>query len=233
VSETRFPWRRLPPAPLDGSLPHPTTLMKTTRCGAAAVDGRNEALLVKATEAKVLRTTTLRADTTVVPCPTDSGLLAKANRRIAATGKRILRRRWSDSHPGAGPVPCGGQAGPLDRGQGLSSRGAAGRDEALAVVRHTTGAGRPGRDPSDRSRTAAGHREQALRRARTKAAAQKAQGEHDAAAGPRRGSLARAIDDPRGPGHGDPADHRADPTAAGLRSEPPGGSACTTPTHGR
>lgn len=73
---------------------HPTTLMKlTTRCGAAAVDGLNEALLAKATEAKVLRTTKLRADTTVVPSnvsyPTDSGLLAKAIRRIAVTGKRI------------------------------------------------------------------------------------------------------------------------------------------------
>src|SRR4029077_9119485 len=53
----------------------------------------NEALLVRATEQKVLRTTTLRADTTVVPAnvayPTDSGLLAKAIRRIAATGRRI------------------------------------------------------------------------------------------------------------------------------------------------
>ena len=75
-------------------MPHPTTLMKlTTRCGPAAVDGLNEALLAKAAEAKLLRTTRLRADTTVVPSnvsyPTDSGLLAKAIRRIAATGKRI------------------------------------------------------------------------------------------------------------------------------------------------
>jgi IS5 family transposase len=74
--------------------PHPTTLMKlTTRCGPAAVDGCNEALLAKAVEAKLLRTTRLRADTTVVPAdvayPTDSGLLAKAVRRIAAAGRRI------------------------------------------------------------------------------------------------------------------------------------------------
>ena len=35
--------------PLDGSVPHPTTLMKlTTRCGPAAVEGLNEALLAKA-----------------------------------------------------------------------------------------------------------------------------------------------------------------------------------------
>jgi IS5 family transposase len=81
-------WRRFCRIPLDGNLPHPTTLMKlTTRCGPAAVDGCNQALLAKAAEAKLLRTTRLRADTTVVPAdvayPTDSGLLAKAVRRIA------------------------------------------------------------------------------------------------------------------------------------------------------
>ena len=50
----------------------------TTRCGSAAVDGLNEALLAKAAEAKLLRTNRVRADTTVVPAnvayPTDSGL---------------------------------------------------------------------------------------------------------------------------------------------------------------
>src|SRR5215203_5915312 len=61
-------WRRFCRIPLDGSVPHPTTLMKlTTRCGTAAVDGCNEALLAKAAEAKLLRTSRLRADTTVVP----------------------------------------------------------------------------------------------------------------------------------------------------------------------
>ena len=53
----------------------------------------NEALLAKAAEAKVLRTNRVRADTTVVPAnvsyPTDSGLLAKAIRRISTTGQRI------------------------------------------------------------------------------------------------------------------------------------------------
>src|ERR1700682_877368 len=87
-------WRRFCRIPLDGSVPHPTTLMKlTTRCGSAAVDGLNEALLAKAAESKLLRTNRIRADTTVVPAnvcyPTDSGLLAKAMCRIAATGKRI------------------------------------------------------------------------------------------------------------------------------------------------
>jgi IS5 family transposase len=74
-------WRRFCRIPIDGRVPHPTTLMKlTTRCGTAAVDGCNEALLAKAAEAKLLRTTRLRADTTVVPAdvayPTVSGLLA-------------------------------------------------------------------------------------------------------------------------------------------------------------
>jgi hypothetical protein len=81
--------------PLDGSVPHPTTLIKlSTRCGSAAAAGLNEALLTKAAEAKVLRTSWVRADTTVVPAivcyPTDSGLLAKAIRRI---GKRFVSEK--------------------------------------------------------------------------------------------------------------------------------------------
>ena len=87
-------WRRFCRIPLDGHVPHPTTLMKlTTRCGLAAVNGCNQALLAKAAEANVLRTTRLRADTTVVSAdvayPTDLGLLAKAVRRIAAAGRRV------------------------------------------------------------------------------------------------------------------------------------------------
>src|SRR4051794_32801554 len=87
-------WRRFCRIPLDGHVPHPTTLMKLTMgCGAAAVDGCNEALLAKAGEAKLLRTTGLRADPTVVPAdvayPTDSGLLANAVRWIAPAGRRV------------------------------------------------------------------------------------------------------------------------------------------------
>ena len=60
-------WQRFARIPLGSSVPHPTTLMKiTTRCGPAAVDGLNEALLAKAAAAKVLRTNRVRADTTVV-----------------------------------------------------------------------------------------------------------------------------------------------------------------------
>ena len=87
-------WRRFGRIPIDSNVPHPTTLMKlTTRCDIEAVHGSNENLLAKAAQAKLLRTTRLRADTTVAPAdlpyPTDSGLLAKAVRRIAAGGRRV------------------------------------------------------------------------------------------------------------------------------------------------
>ena len=61
-------WRQFCRIGIDQPVPHPTTLMKlTTRCGSTAVDGLNEALLAKAVEAKVLRTSKIRVDTTVVP----------------------------------------------------------------------------------------------------------------------------------------------------------------------
>jgi IS5 family transposase len=87
-------WRRFCRIPLDGTVPHPTTLMKlTTRCGQAAVAGLNEALLAKAAGQKLLRTARLRADTTVIPAnvayPTDSGLLAKAVGKMARTVRRV------------------------------------------------------------------------------------------------------------------------------------------------
>src|SRR3954463_10874636 len=136
-------WRRFCRIPLDGQVPHPTTLMKlTTRCGTAAVDGCNEALLAKAAEVKLLRAARLRADTTVVPAdvayPTDSGLLARAVRRITATGRRIqaaggaTRTRLRDRSRAAGRRAHGIAAK-------LRLRGAAGRDEAQATVRRITG----------------------------------------------------------------------------------------------
>ncbi|OUS82000.1 ISNCY family transposase [Rhodococcus sp. NCIMB 12038] len=193
-------WRRFCRIPLDGSVPHPTTLMKlTTRCGPAAVDGLNEALLAKATEAKVLRTTTLRADTTVVPSnvsyPTDSGLLAKAIRRIAATCSRIQAAGGATHTTVRDRSRAAGKRAHAI-GFKLRSRSAAGRDEALAAVRRTTG------ELADLAETAATDAERlltnakhALRRARAKATARKAQGEHAGAAGRRRGRLARAIED--------------------------------------
>ncbi len=87
-------WQRFCRIPLGGSTPHPSTLMKiTSRCGAGAVDGLNDALLAKAAAAKVLRTNRVRADTTVVEAnvayPTDSGLLAKGVAAMAATIRQI------------------------------------------------------------------------------------------------------------------------------------------------
>ena len=47
-------WRQFCRIGIDQPVPHPTTLMLTTRCGSAAVAGLNEALLAKAA-ANVLR----------------------------------------------------------------------------------------------------------------------------------------------------------------------------------
>jgi IS5 family transposase len=86
-------WQRFCRIPLGDKVPHPTTLMKiTTRCGAAAIDGLNDALLSKAAEAKVLKTNRVRADTTVVEAnvayPVDSSVLAKGVARVAKLARR-------------------------------------------------------------------------------------------------------------------------------------------------
>jgi hypothetical protein len=106
--------------PLEASVPHPTTLMKlTTRCGAGAVAGLNETLLAKASEAKLVRTAKLGADTTVVPSNVsyapDSGCW---RRRCGAS-------RAETAHPvrrGPPPPPTGRSrplawTGSADRGQ--------------------------------------------------------------------------------------------------------------------
>src|SRR6478609_1556163 len=175
-------WRRFCRIGLDGAVPHPTTLMKlTTRCGSTAVNGLNEALLAKAAEAKVLRTNRVRADTTVVPAnvayPTDSGLLAKAIRRIGATGQRI--------HDAGGAVRTK-----------LRSRAQLGRDQVKDSVQRITGelADLAQATARDAQRLLVNAR-RALRRARAKAAELAAAGVRDAAAGRRRGRLARAVND--------------------------------------
>jgi len=128
-------WRRFCRIPLEASVPHPTTLMKlTTRCGSTAVEGLNDALLAKAAQAKLLRTNRVRVDTTVVPSnvayPTDSGLLARAIGRMAATQRRIraaggaTRTKVRDRSRAAGK-----RAHAI--GAKLRMRSAAGRDEAL------------------------------------------------------------------------------------------------------
>jgi transposase, IS5 family len=193
-------WRRLGRIPLDGKVPHPATLMKLrARCGEAAVAGLNEALLAKAAEAKLLRTSRLRADTTVVPAnvcyPADSELLARAVRRIAATGRRIQaaggarRTRVRDRSQAAGR-----RAHAIASRLGL--RGAQQREEAQATVARVTGelAGLAGRAAADARRLLASAR-RVLRRAQSRAADLAAAGLADAAAGRRRGRLHRAVND--------------------------------------
>jgi len=191
-------WRRFCRIPLDGKVPHPATLMKlTTRCGSAAVAGLNEALLAKAADAKLLRAARLRADTAVVPAsvayPTDSGLLARAIRRIAATGRRIqaaggaTRTRVRDRSRSAG-----------SRAHGIASRlgRRAGREEAQAGVRRITGelAGLAERAAADAGPLLVNARS-ALRRAAARARELAAAGVRDAVAGRRRGRLRRAVND--------------------------------------
>jgi len=193
-------WRRFCRIPLDAAVPHPTTLMKLTRrCGPAAVDGCNAALLAKAAEEKLLRTARLRADSTVVPAdvayPTDSGLLAKAVRRIGACSRRIqaaggaARTRLRDRSRAAGRRAHGIAAK-------LRLRTAAGRDQAQATVRRLTGelAALAERAAADAGRLL-GNARRALRRARAKAARHATVGPPDAATGRRRGRLHRAVDD--------------------------------------
>ncbi|MDF1595718.1 MAG: ISNCY family transposase [Acidimicrobiia bacterium] len=76
-------WQRFARIGVGGRVPHPTTLLKiTTRCGSATVDQLNEVLITKAVEARLVKTSRVRADTTVVEAdvkyPTDSGLLTRA-----------------------------------------------------------------------------------------------------------------------------------------------------------
>ncbi len=176
-------WRRFCRIPLDGSVPHPTTLMKlTTRCGDGAVAGLNEALLVKAAEAKLLRTNKVRADTTVVEgdvgYPTDTGLLAKSVGSMARTVQRIkaegaaTRTRARDRRRSVGR-----------RARAIASklrlRGAQQRDEAQAFVRRITG-------------EMAGIAKQALREA--SAVARNAKRAIRRASGRRKARLRQAID---------------------------------------
>src|SRR5258705_2070688 len=193
-------WRMFCRIPLDGSVPHPTTLMKlSTRCRSAAVDGLNEALFAQAAEAKLLRTHRVRADTTVVPAnvsyPTDSGLLAKAVRRIAATGQRIRAPGGALRTPGRGPSRAAGKR-PHAIASQMRRRGPPGHDEAKAAVLTSTGelAGLAQTAARDAERLLV-NAQRAVGRAKAKAAERRARGEPDPAAGRRRGRLVRAVND--------------------------------------
>jgi transposase, IS5 family len=193
-------WRQFCRIGIDQPMPHPTTLMKlTTRCGSAAIDGLNQTLLAKAAEAKVLRCSRIRVDTTVVPANvayrTDSGLLAKAVNRIAATGRRIqaaggaVRTKVWDRSRAAGRRAH-------DLNAKLRTRNAAAKEEALEVVR------RKNAELADLAETAANEAERllanakrALGKAKADAARLRDAGQCDGAAGRRRGRLVRAVDD--------------------------------------
>ena len=115
-------WQRFCRIPLGGRVPHPTTLMKiTTRCGVAAVDGLNEALLAKAVEAKVLKTNRVRADTTVVEAnvayPTDSSLLAKGVAKMATTADEAAGDGVGDAHHAGRQDAHGAVPGAVDQRQ--------------------------------------------------------------------------------------------------------------------
>jgi IS5 family transposase len=136
-------WRRFCRIPLDGRVPHPTTLMKlTTRCGQAAVAGLNEALLARAAQAKLLRTGRVRADTTVIPAdvayPTDSGLLARAVGKMVRTVRRV---QAAGGATGAAVVDRRRAAARRVRqiAARLRARGKLAWEESSVVIRRVTG----------------------------------------------------------------------------------------------
>jgi IS5 family transposase len=136
-------WRRFCRIPLDGKVPHPTTLMKlTSRCGEDAVAGLNEALWAKASAAKLLRTARVRADTTVISAnvayPTDSGLLAKA------VGKLVRAARGVQAAGGAPATTMTDRRRAAARrvreiAAKLRSRSKLGREETTQAIRRVTG----------------------------------------------------------------------------------------------
>jgi IS5 family transposase len=136
-------WRRFCRIPLDGKVPHPTTLMKlTTRCGETAVAGLNEALLAKAAGQKLLRAARVRADTTVIPAnvayPTDSGLLAKAVGKLVRTVRRV---QAAGGATGTGVTDRRRAAARRVReiAGKLRTRGKLSREESTRVIHRVTG----------------------------------------------------------------------------------------------
>lgn len=89
-------WRRFCRIPLDRPVPHPSTLEKITiKVGEQTIEELNEALVVKATQDKLVKTDRVRADTTVVPAnvvyPSDAGLLARGVARMTKLAGRLHR----------------------------------------------------------------------------------------------------------------------------------------------
>jgi IS5 family transposase len=194
-------WQRFCRIPLGTRVPHPTTLMKiTSRCGDDVVAALNEALLVKASAGKLLRTDKVRADTTVVEAdlgyPTDSGLLARAVGAMARSVERIKaagaasRTKARDRRRSA-----------ARRARAIASklrlRGAQQRDQAQAVVQRITG-------------ELADIAEQTMRE--VSAVIRNARRALSSASGPRKGRLLQAIN------HLDTVVHRTERVVAQTRS---------------
>jgi transposase, IS5 family len=102
--------RRFCRIPLTDTVPHPTTLMKIMRrCGAGTVEGLHDRLIAKAIDEHDVKVEMLRGDTTVVEAdvtyPTDSGLLAKAVRRMVVLVRRIQAAGGPDG-PGCVTAPA-------------------------------------------------------------------------------------------------------------------------------
>ena len=234
-----FTWRRFCRIPLDGSVPHPTTLMKlTTRCGPAAVDGLNRGVAGQGRRGEGAAHQTgfgrtprwCRRTWRTRPTP------GCWPRRYAgsACGANGSTRPAARSAPGCG-------TGPDRPGQGARGRGEAAvpgttgprRGQGRRAEDHR-GAGRPGQAPRSGARKLLVNARRAAHRA-----APRRPGRPPRC--PDRGG--RATPRTTGPGgqrpdragRGDRADHRADPAtpAGSLRTERPGWSACTTPRPGR
>jgi len=177
-------WQRFCRIPFGTRVPHPTTLMKiTTRCGEDAVAGLNEALLVKAADAKLLRTDKVRADTTVIAAavsyPTDSGLLAKG---IGSMARAVARIKAAGGATRTASRDRRRSAGRRARSIAakLKLRGEQQRDQAQTAVRRITG-------------ELAGIAEAAMREAA--AVIRNAKRALRGASGQRQGRLHRAIND--------------------------------------
>ena len=87
-------WRRFCRIGWADPVPHPTTLVKITRrVGAGAVEELNRALREKTRERRLIRSRTLRADTTTIEAdiswPTDAGLLARATGAMGRAVRRV------------------------------------------------------------------------------------------------------------------------------------------------
>lgn len=117
-------WRRFCRIPLEGRVPHPTTLVKLVRgAGPQMFEQLNTALVGKLSEDRLLRARKLGIDTTVVEAdidhPTDADLLGHGVRKLGGLVRRIKaagaarRTAFRDRVPG--PQPLGRWAAQTDQ----------------------------------------------------------------------------------------------------------------------